>query len=330
MKALRFDGTLRVVGDAPLPRRAGEALVQVVSAGICSTDLEIVKGYAGYHGTLGHEFVGRIAESPDASLIGRRVVGEINAGCHECAWCRSGDARHCPNRTVLGIKDRDGAFAEFLSLPTRNLIEIPNELTDEAAVFVEPMAAALHILEQVSIGPSSNVALIGDGKLAQLVAPVVAHTGRRMLVIGKHKLKLDLATRGGGRSLLIDDASTAPGEMAERVLSSERDRFDVVIEASGSATGIPLALSIVNPRGTIVLKSTHHRLTELQMSTVVVNEITIVGSRCGRFRPAIDFLASGSVDVAALVTARFSLDDGLAAFEKAAESSSMKILLTVA
>ena len=329
MKALRFDGTLRVIGDAPLPRRAGEALVQVVSAGICGTDLEIVKGYAGFHGTLGHEFVGRIAEAPDASLIGRRVVGEINAGCEKCDWCRLGDARHCPNRTVLGIKDRDGAFAEFLSLPTRNLIEIPSELTDEAAVFVEPMAAALQILEQVSIGPFSNVALIGDGKLAQLVAPVVAHTGCRMLVIGKHKLKLELATRGGGCSLLIDGVS-ASSEMAGRALSSERDRFDVVIEASGSATGIPLALSIVNPRGTIVLKSTHHRLTELQMSTVVVNEITIVGSRCGRFRPAIDLLASGSVDVAALITARFSLDEGMSAFEKAAESSSMKILLTVA
>ena len=330
MKALRFDGTLRVVGDAPLPRRAGEALVQVVSAGICSTDLEIVKGYAGFHGTLGHEFVGRIAEAPEASLIGRRVVGEINAGCEKCDWCRAGDARHCPNRTVLGIKDREGAFAEFLSLPTRNLIEIPSALTDEAAVFVEPMAAALHILEQVSIGPSSNVALIGDGKLAQLVAPVVVQTGCRTLVIGKHKLKLDLATRGGGRSLLIDGATASSGEMADRVLSSERDRFDVVIEASGSATGIPLALSIVNPRGTIVLKSTHHRLTELQLSTVVVNEITIVGSRCGRFRPAIDLLASGSVDVAALVTARFSLDEGMSAFEKAAEPSSMKILLTVA
>jgi threonine dehydrogenase-like Zn-dependent dehydrogenase len=330
MKALRFDGTLRVVANAPLPRRAGEALVQVVSAGICGTDLEIVKGYAGFHGTLGHEFVGRVAEAPEASLIGRRVVGEINAGCEKCGWCHSGDARHCPNRTVLGIKNRDGAFAEFLSLPIRNLIEIPSELTDEAAVFVEPMAAALQILEQVSIGPSSNVALIGDGKLAQLVALVVVQTGCRMLVIGKHKLKLDLATRGGGRSLLIDGATASSGEMAERVLSSERDRFDVVIEASGSATGIPLALSIVNPRGTIVLKSTHRRLTELQLSTVVVNEITIVGSRCGRFHPAIDLLASGSVDVAALVTARFSLDEGLSAFEKAAESSSMKILLTVA
>ncbi|HWN99793.1 MAG TPA: alcohol dehydrogenase catalytic domain-containing protein [Blastocatellia bacterium] len=329
MKALRFDGELRVMRDAPMPRRANETLVQVISAGICNTDLEIVKGYAGFHGTLGHEFVGRVAESPEASLVGRRVVGEINAGCGDCSRCRAMDARHCPDRTVLGIKGRDGAFAEYLSLPARNLIEIPAELSDEAAVFVEPLAAALQILDQVSIDSSTNVAVIGDGKLAQLVVRAIAHTGCRMLVVGKHSSKLDLATRAGARSLLVDSEHEKPS--AKGSLNWwESEPFDVVIEASGSATGLPLAISIVRPRGTIVLKSTHHRLTEIQMSAIVVNEITIVGSRCGRLRPAIGLLATGDIDVTELITARLTLEDGIAAFDRAADASAMKVILNVA
>lgn len=331
MNALRFDGELRMVRDAPLPRRAGEALVQVVSAGICNTDLEIVKGYADFHGTLGHEFVGRVAESLDASISGRRVVGEINAGCGECARCRTGDARHCPGRTVLGIKGRDGAFAEFLSLPIHNLIQIPDELSDETAVFVEPLAAALQIIDQVSIGPGSNVAVIGDGKLAQLVVRAISHTGCRTLMLGKHQSKLALAGRAGVRTLLINDFEAQSGETeAAPALSEQLGQFDVVIESSGSATGLPLALSLVRPSGTVVLKSTHHGPTELQMATVVVNEVTIVGSRCGRFGPAIDLLAGGAVDVSDLITARFPLESGVAAFAKAAEASSMKVIINIA
>lgn len=329
MKALRFDGELRVIRDAPEPRRAGEALVQVISAGICNTDLEIVKGYSRFHGTLGHEFVGRVVESFDSALVGRRVVGEINVGCGACSQCQAGDARHCPDRTVLGIKGRDGGFAEYLSLPARNLIEVPTTLDDEAAVFVEPMAAALQVLEQVDVSSSTNVAVIGDGKLAQLVVRAFVHAGCRPLVVGKHKSKLDLATRAGGRSFLIEgeqDTSAGPN-----ILFSERNaRFDVVVEASGSATGLPLALSIVRPRGTVVLKTTHYGLTKIQMSAIVVNEITIVGSRCGRFHPALNLLASGEVNVRELITARLSLEDGVLAFEKAAEPSAMKIILNVA
>jgi threonine dehydrogenase-like Zn-dependent dehydrogenase len=334
MKALRFDGELRMIRDASVPRREGEALVQVISAGICNTDLEIVKGYAGFHGTLGHEFVGRVVESADSSMVGRRVVGEINAGCGRCDRCVGGDTRHCPTRTVLGIKGRDGAFAEFLSLPVSNLIEIPDELSNESAVFIEPLAAALQILDQVSIGPGSDVAVIGDGKLAQLVVRAIAHTGCRTLVLGKHTPKLDLAARSGARVLLVENRQPATGEMVEEAEDSMHSRqvgqFDVVIEASGSASGLPLALSIVKPRGTVVLKSTHSRPTELQISAVVVNEISIVGSRCGRFGPAIDLLKSGGADVSDLVTARFPLDDGVAAFARAAEPSSLKIILNVA
>lgn len=315
-----------MVRDAPLPRRAGEALVQVISAGICNTDLEIVKGYAGFQGTLGHEFVGRVAESPDASITGRRVVGEINAGCGECTRCRTGDARHCAGRTVLGIKGRDGAFAEFLSLPVRNLIRIPDGLSDEAAVFVEPFAAALQIIDQVSIGPGSNVAVIGDGKLAQLVVRAISHTGCRTLVLGKHEFKLALAARSGARTQLVNNLEATTGEL----LSEQADQVDVAIEASGSATGLPLALSLVRPRGTVVLKSTHHSPTELQMAAVVVNEITIVGSRCGRFGPAIDLLAGEGVDLSDLISARFPLDDGVAAFHKAGDPSSMKVIINVA
>lgn len=331
MKALKFDGELRMIRDAPIPRRAGEALVQVISAGICNTDLEIVKGYANFHGTLGHEFVGRVVESPDSLLVGRRVVGEINAGCGECALCGDGDARHCQRRTVLGIKGRDGAFAEFLSLPVRNLIEVPDELSDEAAVFVEPLAASLQVLDQAEIGSASNVAVIGDGKLAQLVVRAIAHTGCRMLVLGKHKSKLDLAARAGARTFLLADRQAASGETTEGPLSAgQAGEFDIVIEASGSATGLPLALSIVKPRGTVVLKSTHQRPTELQMSVVVVNEIKIVGSRCGRFLPAIDLLLAGGLGLSELITARLPLADGVAAFAKAAQASSLKIILSVA
>ncbi|MFY9609991.1 MAG: alcohol dehydrogenase catalytic domain-containing protein [Blastocatellia bacterium] len=329
MKALRFDGELRVIRDAPVPRRPGEALVQVISAGICNTDLEIVKGYARFHGTLGHEFVGRVVESCDSGLVGRRVVGEINAGCGECSQCQAGDARHCPDRTVLGIKGRDGGFAEYLSLPDRNLIEIPTTLSDEAAVFVEPMAAALQILEQVDVDFSTNVAVIGDGKLAQLVVRGVAHAGCRPLIVGKHKYKLDLATRAGARSFLNEgEQNRSAGR--DILVSEHGGLFDVVIETSGSPTGLPLALSIVRPRGTVVLKSTYHRLTKIQMSSIVVNEITIVGSRCGRFRPAIDLLASGQISLLELITARIPLEDGVMAFEKAAEPSAMKIILNVA
>src|SRR2546428_1535707 len=211
MKALRFDGELKLVCDAPIPRREGEALIQVIAAGICDTDLEITKGYAAFRGTLGHEFVGRVVESPDGALVGQRVVGEINVGCGECELCRGGDARHCPTRTVLGIKGRDGAFAEFVSLPAVNLKAVPRSVSDETAVFVEPLAAALNILEQVSITPSSDVVIVGDGKLAQLIVLAMAQTGCSLTVIGRHEAKLELATRFGAGYALFESEAMGGG-----------------------------------------------------------------------------------------------------------------------
>ena len=323
MKALRFDDRLQLLRDAPLPRRAGEVLVQVLKAGICNTDLEITKGYAAFHGTLGHEFVGRVIESPDDALIGRRVVGEINVGCNVCALCQAGDSRHCAARTVLGIKGRDGALAEFLSLPARNLLTIPDSVPDDTAVFCEPLAAAHHILEQIKIEPSSRVAIIGDGKLAQLIMRVVATTGCEMTVLGKHEEKLEFARSIGARLLMLKD-------LAVEGFGVPSDQPDVVIEASGSASGLPLALKLVRPRGTIVLKSTHHGETPVEMFPAVVNEVTIVGSRCGRFAPALELLSSGAVDVLPLISARFPLDEGLLAFQSAVDPSTMKVLVDIA
>ena len=320
MKALTLSGNLKLVRDAPVPRRVGEALVQVLCAGICNTDLEIVKGYAGFQGTLGHEFVGRVVESPDPSLIGRRVVGEINAGCGHCELCLQDDPRHCADRTVLGIKGREGAFAEYLSLPARNLIGLPDSISDESAVFIEPIAAACNILEQVKITSSSEVAVIGDGKLAQLVVVVLAQTGCLLTVIGRHSKKLELAKGFGAHRVLFDKPSLPMGPSA---------RFDVVIEASGSASGLATALAMVKPRGKVVLKSTHHRTTPLDMSQIVVNELTIVGSRCGRFRSALDLLVSAPIDLSALISRRLPLEEGLRAFEEAAAPETMKIILKI-
>ena len=320
MKALRFDGNLKLVCDAPVPRRAGESLVQVVCAGICNTDLEIVKGYAGFQGTPGHEFVGRVVESPDNSLIGRRIVGEINAGCGNCELCRRDDPRHCADRTVLGIKGRDGAFAEFLSLPTRNLVELPDSISDDAAVFVEPLAAACNILEQIRIASSGQIVVVGDGKLAQLVVLVIAQVGCKVTVIGRHKEKLEMAIGYGAQEALLE---------GELLLSESKARFDVAIEASGSPSGLATALALVKPGGTVVLKSTHHGATPLDTSQVVVNELSIIGSRCGRFRPALGLLVDRKLDLSALISRRLTLEEGLLAFEEAASPDSLKIILQI-
>lgn len=318
MKALRFDSRLEVVPNAPVPRREGEALIQVICAGICNTDLEIVKGYAGFLGTLGHEFVGRVVESPDASMIGRRVVGEINAGCGYCERCLTGDSRHCAARTVLGIKGRDGAFAEFLSLPSRNLLEVPDSVSDEDAVFVEPLAAAFNILEQVKIGDSSDVVVVGDGKLAQLIVLALTRTGCLITIIGRHEKKLALARAYGADHIHL-------GELPAQWLG----RFDLAIEASGAPSGLASAVKLVKPRGTVVLKSTHHDLTPLDTSQVVVNELNIVGSRCGRFAAALDLIAAGDVNLNQLISHRFPLQDGVVAFEQAQLRNVMKVILHI-
>lgn len=331
MKALRLENCKLSISDVPKPVADGEALVRVTLSGICNTDLEIARGYAGFQGTIGHEFVGVIedvsggAQSGPAGTVGQRhtagltpgtrVVGEINAGCGVCDLCRAGDPRHCPNRTVLGIVGRDGAHAEFLKLPITNLLAVPDEIVDEHAVFTEPLAAACGILERVSITEDTRVAIVGDGKLGLLCAQVIATTGARLTLIGKHENKLAIAARRGIENVSVNKAQN---------LASQ---FDVAVEASGSSSGFALAQQLLHPRGILVLKSTFHGKTEIDAAPLVVNEISIVGSRCGRFAPALELLTSGAVDVESLIDEEFSLSSGLQAMERAAQPGVMKILL---
>lgn len=313
MKALRFDGTRARVEDvdAPLPR-PGEALVRVLRAGICSTDLEIAKGYMGFRGTLGHELVGEVLAHPDPSWIGRRVSAEINLGCGACDRCAAGLARHCATRTVMGILGKDGCFAEQIALPPANLHPIPDGVPDELAVFVEPIAAAFEILEQVRVDPSWRVAILGDGKLGALVAMVLSQTGAELTVIGRHPRKLaGLATLA--RTALETDALDGG--------------FDLVVEATGAPSGLARARALLRPRGTLVLKSTFFGETSLDLAPLVIDEITLVGSRCGPFEPAIRALAAGRVDPAPLIEATYALVDGVEALERAAERGVRKILL---
>ncbi len=327
MQALRYENQKLSVSDIGKPDADGEAIVRVTLSGICNTDLEIARGYAGFEGTLGHEFVGvienigsahsRIEPSLTGGLLtqGQRVVGEINAGCGHCELCRAGDSRHCPNRTVLGILGRDGAHAEFLKLPAVNLLPVPDEIPDEHAVFTEPLAAACGILERVSITDETKVAVIGDGKLGLLCAQVIATTGAPVILIGKHPNKLQIAERRSIETLRLEQAKQRARE------------FDVVVEASGSPGGFDLALDLLHPRGVLVLKSTFQGATEINSARIVVDEISVVGSRCGRFAPALDLLKAGKVDVANLISEEFRLAEGVRAAARAAEAGVMKVLL---
>jgi threonine dehydrogenase-like Zn-dependent dehydrogenase len=318
MKALRFENGRLGVCEVAAPSRVGEALVRVRLAGVCNTDLEIARGYAGFEGTLGHEFVGVVERAPGSTeLEGARVVGEINAGCGRCRWCRAGDARHCPERTVLGIVGRDGAFAEYLQLPAANLLRVPDEVPDERAVFTEPLAAACAVSERVRFEPETRVAVVGDGKLGLLCAQALkATTGAGVTLVGRHDAKLDVARSRGVRALKADELPA----------SYER-AFDVAVEASGSPAGFETALRLVRPRGTLVLKSTFHGTTELNAAPVVVDEISIVGSRCGRFPAALELLRRNAVEVDALVTEEFPLAEGVRALERAAEPGVLKVLI---
>ncbi len=317
MKALRFvDGELGLA-EIDRPNVDGEAIVRVVKSGICNTDVEIVRGYAGFQGTIGHEFVGVVEESGDAWIAGKRVVGEINVGCGTCELCLKGDARHCPKRTVLGIKNRDGAHAEFLTLPARNLVEVPASVTDEQAVFTEPLAAAYGITEQVDIEPETRIAVIGDGKLGILCALALGLRSQNVTLIGRHRSKLTIAEKQGIEGHLSDN------------IGNMNDRFDVVVEASGSESGFATALDLVRPRGKIVLKSTFHGKPQWEAWRVVVNEVTVVGSRCGRFEPALQLLADGKIDVSGLISEEFSLADGVRAMVAAQEKGVMKVLLAM-
>ena len=315
MKALRFEDNQLKLAEISQPIRSNEALVRVLMSGICNTDLEIVKGYANFEGTIGHEFVGIVEASNDKSWIGKRVVGEINAGCGVCELCRLGDSRHCPNRTVLGIHGRDGAHAEFLTLPSTNLLEVPANVSDEQAVFVEPLAAAYGILEQVEVLPETRVAVIGDGKLGILCAQSLALASKNVYLIGKHKGKMRVAEKQGVTGVLLKDAPKL------------NRTFDVAVEASGSESGFATTLDLLRPRGKLVLKSTFQGKPTWEAWRVVVDEITIVGSRCGRFAPALELLSNKKIDVESFISEEFSLSNGVKAIEKAGEKGAMKVLL---
>ena len=315
MLALRVQKKNLAVKNVVKPDQPDEALVRVLLSGICNTDLEIARGYAGFNGTIGHEFVGVVEESSDRKLVGRRVVGEINAGCGNCDLCRAGDSRHCASRTVLGIHGRDGAHAEFLQLPTVNLLPVPDNIADEHAVFTEPLAAACGILERVKLSNNDRIAVIGDGKLGILCAQVVALTGAHVVLIGKHSSKLRIAERRGIETL------------RPRAAAKRRGEFDVVIEASGSASGFGIALDLLRPKGQLVLKSTFHGKTELDAARIVVDEISIVGSRCGRFGPALDLLKKDAIDVDSLISEEYPLSNGVHAMRRAATRGVLKVLL---
>lgn len=312
MRAIVIDHGVSLRRDYPEPAKIPEeSIVRVRLAGICGTDLELAKGYMGFRGIPGHEFVGEVVESENSSLLGRRVVGEINAGCGACEVCATGLARHCPNRTVLGILGRDGAFAEYLQLPDRNLIPLPHSISDEIAVFVEPLAAAYEIFEQIKIPRNQRVLVLGDGRLGILVAMALKAEGYDAIVAGHHPER--------AKHLSINT------EREEEL----NDRYDVVVDCTGSSRGFSRALELVRPRGTLILKSTAATSGALNLAPVVIHEVTVLGSRCGTFAPAIEALTSGKIDPRPLILDTLPLDDGLHALDEADKSSNLKILLKV-
>ncbi len=317
MRALFIDHGLHLEKNYPMPAPPkGEALVRVLQAGICNTDLELYKGSMKFRGVPGHEFVGVVEQAVGREeLVGRRVAGEINAACGVCQTCRANRPTHCPNRTTLGIDRRDGAFADYLVLPFENLHSLPDAVSDDQAVFVEPLAAACEILEQVQIRPTDRAAVIGDGKLGLLCAQVMALTGSRLIAVGRHAEKLRML-QPRGIAITTDPPSIEPHSL------------DVVVEATGTPSGFEAARQMVRPRGAIVLKSTYEGAAlPVNLTSIVVDEITLIGSRCGPFEPAIQLLASRQIDVEAMIQARYSLDDGVAAFERAAQKGTLKVIV---
>lgn len=323
MRALLFDGTLRLAASYPDPvLQPGEALIRPHLVGICNTDIEITRGYMGFRGVLGHEFVGTVIACDDAQWLGQRVVGEINAACGTCATCARGDSSHCPYRTTLGIDRRDGAMADVLSLPVATLHRVPAGVADEAAVFTEPLAAALEILEQSHIRPTENVAVIGDGKLGTLCAQVLRLLGCGVTVVGRHPERWNMFHRLGIATMKSSDV-VPDGALH----ANTRHAFDVVVDCTGNPGGLAIARHLVRPRGRLVLKSTFAAESGLNLSMLVVDEVSLVGSRCGPFAPALRLLERGLVEITPLIADRFSLNDSVAAFEAA--HGQLKVLLEV-
>jgi alcohol dehydrogenase len=313
MRALLIDRELSLRKDYPDPAPApGESIVRVRMAGICGTDLELARGYMNYHRVPGHEFVGEVADTRSAALAGRRVVGEINAACGRCERCIAGLGRHCPSRTVLGILGRDGAFADYMRLPDENLLVVPDSIPDEVAVFVEPVAAIYEIFEQTHLRRDERIAILGDGRLGALAGLVLRAEEYAPIVAGHHRAKLDRLAALGLEVKL--EGELEPG-------------FDVVVDCTGQSAGLNRALALVRPRGKLILKSTAAAGATLNLARAVVDEITIVGSRCGRFAPALDALAAGKLDPRPLISAIYPLNGAIAAFAAASHSPNFKVLL---
>ena len=319
MNALWLENNGISLREVPVPQKPDEALLRIRKAGICSTDLELVKGYYPYTGVLGHEFVGEVISSPlpegegQGVRVGDRVVGEINAVCNQCEQCLNGRPTHCENRTVLGIVNRDGVFAEFTTLPIANLHRVPASVPDEMAVFTEPLAAALEIQEQIQVKPTDRVLLVGAGRLGQLIAQTLALTGCNLGVVARHQHQRDLLEARGIR--IITEEEIQPW------------RWDIVVEATGSPGGFELARKAIRPRGTLVMKSTYKGGMNVNFSSIVVDEVKIVGSRCGPFEPALRLMESRQVDPTVLIDSEFPLGEALKAFERAAESGALKVLM---
>ena len=296
------------------PRPEGFALLRLLAGGICNTDLELQRGYYGFAGTPGHEFVAEVVEADTRALVGKRVAGEINLACTHCEWCRRGLGRHCPNRTVLGIVNHPGAFAEFFTLPERNLHVLPDDVPTDRAVFLEPLAAACEILDQVSIPAGEPIAVLGDGKLGLLIAMVLNAHGYPVHQFGHHPAKLAIAARAGVETHL---ASTTLPIAA----------YDWVVDATGNPEGLRTAAAMTRPRGTVILKSTIHTAVPIDTAPIIVNELTLIGSRCGRFEAALPLLSNPLLRLDELIAARFPLSEAPQAFARAAESGVLKILL---
>lgn len=321
MKAIVFDNELKLDKNYPNPvPQKGEALIRVKLAGICNTDYEITKGYMGYVGVLGHEFVGVVEDvnGEDKSLVGKRVVAEISYGCNdpECEWCAKKNYRHCPNRHTLGIWKKDGCFAEYMTMPVNVLFEVPDNVTDEQAVFVEPLAAACEITEQLHIEPTQKVVVLGDGKLGLTTALTLNAQNLDVLLVGKHQNKLDIAAAQGVKTQLLGDFK------AEKI-------YDVVVEATGTASGFETSMSLTKPRGVLVLKSTVASGKELNLAPIVIDEITVLGSRCGQFAPALRLLKNKRIDFTPFISGVYPIDEALKAFEANKSRENLKILIRI-
>lgn len=319
MKAVVFDKEVKFVSNYPKPvPQKGEALIRITLAGICNTDYEISKGYMGYTGILGHEAVGTVEEvnDEDKSLLGKRVVSEISYGCKDpnCPYCAEKLYRHCPNRHTLGILNKDGCFAEYMTMPLEVLFEVPDNVTDEQAVFVEPLAAACEITEQLHIKPFEKVVVLGDGKLGLITALTLHAQNIDVTLVGKHNNKLDIAKAQGIKTCLLQDFKI-------------EKKYDVTVEATGSVSGFETALALTKPRGVLVLKSTVAASKEFNLAPIVIDEITVLGSRCGQFGPALRLLKNNRIDFSPLISAVYNADDAVAAFEKNKERDVLKVLL---